>query len=585
MKRHTHQRWLSALAALAALLWLPSVAGWPVAASSPAAVLTQHNDNGRTGANLNETILTTHNVNVSEFGKLFARTVDGQIYAQPLYVPTLLIHNAFHNVVFVATMHNSVYAFDADDPAASAPLWQVSLGASAPITYTLPNDTVGHDFGPDDYRDIATEVGILSTPVIDRNSQTLYVLAFNREPTPATCPCRYAHRLHALNLLDGTDKHAPAVIAGAVPGSGADSVNGTVTFSSTTQLQRAGLLLADGVIYIGFASYGDEPPFHGWLFGYSAASLARVSVFNDSPETGRSGIWQSGQGPAVDAGGHVYVVTGDGLYDPAHGEYGDSVLRLDPQSVSGGLLPVHDHFTPMEQAQLDLNDTDLGSAGPLVIPGTNLLLAGGKSGKLYLLNENDLGGYQEGPGSSDRVVQSLQATNTITNSGHIHGTPVIWNGPNGPRLYIWGEGEAIKEFRLTIHTTVSATIQTTPVATGSTKLQNWYMPGGFLAVSANGSAAGSGIVWASHPITNANLATVKGILRAYDAADVSHELWNSTQNAARDGVGKFAKFNPPTVANGKVYLATFSNQLLVYGLFNPPEPQPWPRWFIPLLLR
>ena len=557
-------------AALAALLWLPAA---PATGSGPASMLTQHNDNNRTGANLNETSLTTSNVNVSQFGKLFARAVDGHLYAQPLYGPGLVISGTTHNVVFVATMHDTVYAFDADDPAAAAPLWQVSLGTSAPITYTLPNTTtVGHDFGPPNYQDIAVEVGIVSTPVIDPNTHTLYVVALTKEPNPPTCPCQYAHRLHALDLATGAEKFGgPVVISGTVSGQGWDNVNGSLIFSSTQQLQRAGLLLNNGIVYIAFASYSDWTPYHGWLMGYNATTLQQVSIFNASPNSELGGIWQSGQGPSADSAGHVYLLTGNALYSPTVGDYGDSFLKLDPSGVVTSLLPVIDSFTPYDQANLDMNDLDLGSAGALLIPSTNLILGGGKSGKLYLLNGLDMGDYQQGPGGTDRVLQSFQATNIINNTGHIHGTPVFWNSPSGPRFYLWGEGEALKEFSLTINSPVSATIQTTPVATGTTTLAAGAMPGGFLSVSANGSTPGTGIVWASHQLQDANHNVVPGMLRAYDAFNVGVELWDSGQNAARDAVGNFAKFNPPMVANGKVYLGTFSGQLLVYGLLGSPS--------------
>ena len=438
-------------AALAALLWSPVSAA---SGTGPSPVLTQHNDNGRTGAYLSETLLNTANVNVAQFGKLFTRPVDGQIYAQPLYVPGLTVAGAIHNVVFVATTHDSVYAFDADAPAASAPLWQTSLGAAAPITYTIPNTTaVGHDFGHPGYVDISPEVGVVSTPVIDPNTNTLYVVAFTKELDPPNCPCHYAHRLHALDLASGAEKlGGPVTISGTVSGNGDDAVDGLITFQSQQQLQRAGLLLNNGVVYIAFASYGDWTPYHGWLFGYDAATLRPVSVWNSTPNSGLGGIWQSGQGPAADAGANIYLMTGNGHYSSETGDYGDSFVRLNPNGFISGTLTVADSFTPSDESELDLNDLDLGSGGPMLIPGTQLMLGGGKSGVLYLLNQLDMGGYEQGPDETDRVVQSFQPT--LTNAVPPQGTPVFWNSPSGPRFYQWGTGEALKAYSLAIHSAV-----------------------------------------------------------------------------------------------------------------------------------
>jgi hypothetical protein len=373
-------------------------------------------------------------------------------------------------------------------------------------------------------------------------------------------------------VTTGAEKFGgPVVISGTVPGQAWDSDDGVITFNSRQQLQRAGLLLNDGAVYIAFASYGDQLPYHGWMLGYNAATLQPVSVFNSTLSTGLGGIWQAGQGPAADADGNVYVMTGNAPYDAETGDYGDSFLKLNPHAVVSDTLPVVDSFTPFDQADLDVYDLDLGSGGPLLIPGTHLLLGGGKPGKFYLLDQDDMGGYQQGADGMDRVVQSFQATILHNNVAyHIRGTPVFWTSPNGPRFYLWGEGESLKEYDLTIHSPVSATIQTTPVATGTTKLPSFSIQGGFLSISANSSAPGIGIVWASYPVTDAVRSGLQGVLRAYDADNVGHELWNSQQNPARDGVGDFAKFNPPTIANGRVYLATFSNQLLTYGIMAQP---------------
>lgn len=553
--------WMALLTSLAAVAHSSPLTGTTAAI----AVLTQHNDISRTGANLNETILNTANVAVTQFGKLFTRTVDGQIYAQPLYVPHLTFPGrGSHNAVFVATMHNTIYAFDADDPGLATPLWQTSLGPSAP----LPSP----DIGPNPYEDISVEVGALSTPVIDPASNTIYAVAFNKDsPSGCTISCTYNYRLHALDLTTGAEKFGgPTLITGMFPGCGWDNSFCVLTFTPNRELQRTGLLLDNGVIYFAFASFGDQAPAHGWVFGYNAATLQPVSIYNTTPNGGYGGVWQSGQGLATDANGYLYFMTGNGTFTNAVGnvDFSDSFIKLDPSNIANGLLPVADTFTPYNQAYLDANDIDLGSAGVLLIPNTNLLLGGGKEGKLYLINRSNMGQYN-GPGGPDNVVQSFQVTSIVSNTGHIHGSPVYWNSPSGPLVYVWGEGDPLKAFSLSVHSQISATFLTTPVATGTTTLHSSFMPGGILSISANGSIPGSGIVWASHPMTDANHTTSWGVLRAYDASNVGVELWNSQQNLARDDVGIYAKFCPPTVVNGKVYQATFSNQLAVYGLLAP----------------
>jgi hypothetical protein len=509
-------------------------------------VLTQHNDTGRTGTTLHETTLNTTDVNVKTFGKLFTRPVDGQIYAQPLYVSALHIpHKGTHNVVFVATMHNSVYAVDADDPRASTPLWQVTLGASIPIT----NADFGGRYGP--YRDISVEIGIVSTPVIDRATDTIYVLAANRDSDG-----RYVHRLHALDLGTGAEKFGgPVGTQGSVPGRGVSSLDGIVTFDNKQQVQRAGLLLANGLVYVAFGGYADTDPYHGWIFAYDARTLQRRAIFNDTPNGAEGGIWQAGWGPAADASGHVYVATGNGDWDASRREanYGDSYLKLSPT------LAVDDWFTPWNQADL-LDDQDLGATGLMLIPGSRLLVGGDKQGTLYLLRQDAMGHYNRH--GDTQIVQRFQAT-----KGPIHGGTVFWDGPSGAQVYVWSANDGLKAFSLS-----SGIFQTTPASQSTVTIPPNGFPGGMLALSANGSTAGSGIVWALCPYSgDASTGAASGILRAFDASDVSKELWNSRQDASRDDVGTFAKFNTPTIANGKVYVPTFSGYLAVYGLLPPPH--------------
>ncbi|MEO7718267.1 MAG: pyrrolo-quinoline quinone [Capsulimonas sp.] len=514
---------------------------------SQVSVLTHHNDNLRTGTNSGEKILSTKNVNVNTFGKIFTRSVDGQIYAQPLYVPKVSIpDHGKHNVVYVATMHDSVYAFDADDPAASEPLWHVNLGTPRPSGF----DT---RYGP--LRDIRGEIGILPTPVIDPKTKTIYVAAYTQDGAPGP----YHWKLHALDITTGSEKFSgPIEIGATIPGTGDGNVGGVLTFNPTLQNLRPALTLAAGVVYVASASFADTNPYHGWVIGYDASSLAQVSVFNTSPDGDEAGLWMAGEGMTVGSDGNLYCLTGNGASTIRSGgaSYGEAFVKLSPK-----LLPL-DYFMPSNADALNAGDTDLGAAGVLAIPGKKLVISGGKEGILYLLNTNKMGKYNAG---GDDVVQEWQAINTSqSGSHHVHGTPIYYSGASGAHLYVWGENDYLRAFSFngdTFNTTASS--KSTMLAPQI----NSGMPGGFLSISANGGAAGTAIVWASTPYeADAQHDTVTGILRAFDANDLSKELWNSSQNAERDAIGNLAKYNPPTVANGKVYAATFSNALVVYGL-------------------
>ena len=529
------------------------LAGQPLAANTPlrpadppVMVLTRANDNAHTGANLNETVLGTTNVNTVTFGKLFTRTVDGQLYAQLLYVPNLDIpDHGVHNVIYAATMKNNVYAFDADDATLSAPLWQKNLGPAAPAI----------DWGAS-YKDILGSVGILSTPVIDPATNTLYTVALTKTVTNPGGITRYAHYLHALDITTGAEKFGgPVVITGTVPGNG--MLGATVTFSSAIQMQRPALLLSNGVVYFAFGSYADQHNYHGWVMGYDAQTLQQRYIMNTSPNaTNGTSVWQSGTGIAADDVGDLYLMTANGPYDSSLGNWGNSVLRIRPSATVTSLLSVADWFAAYNQTALNLSDKDLGSGGPLLIPGTNHLAGGGKEGYMYLLDRGNLGHYTAG--GPDNIVQRF----AISGTNLIFSTPVYWNGPNGPLIYIWITKDRLRAYSLIVTDTQHVAFKLPAVAVGSATAPQ---PGGMLSISANGNAAGSGIVWAFQPQTNANQALVAGILLAYNASNVSQELWNSTL-LAKDAVGNFAKFNNPTIANGKVYVPTFSNQLVVYGL-------------------
>lgn len=799
-------------------------------------IITERNDIARSSANLQETQLNIGNVNVGSFGKVFERAVDGHIYAQPLYLPGVNIGGRGpRDVVYVATMHNSVYAFDAHDPAAGAPYWHRSLEPSC----ALPDGNIGFACGV--YHDIAVEIGIVSTPVIDVAAGSMFVVTFTRIGTPGSLNANYRHWLHKLDITTGADlAGSPIQIHASFPNS-----HGAVQFDSKCQNQRSSLLLTGGVLYLGFGSYCDSGPYHGWIIGYSAATLQPTGAFCVTPNGSEAGVWQAGTGLAADEGGNVYFLTGNGSFDQNKSNFGDCLIKLSPQL---GLL---DWFSPFNNQTLSVKDADLGSAGVVLLPNSDLLVGGGKEGRLYLIDRQHLGHFN--PAGDTQIPQSFQATGVPDAAGHappaathhIHGSAAYWDAADGARIYVWGENDWLRAYRFDgsrfvtvpgaaeinfkttlpetavggpalasdgvrlglawtggdpgrhvnfeasadgsnfagkimlnersvdgpaltfgngtwhigwagtdaqrhlniissadgaqwvskvtlnetspfgpalafgngrlflawtdqhnslnvmssadgVHWSGKVTLTDTstrgpglsfingrlyllwqsppptrslnimesadgitftgkviladnsdfhpslidigqfclawtgrdtaqslntltgtathglgdkrtsrdtargapslatlgpttflgwtgtdgdpaghvnvahvlgqPLPTTSPMLASMGMPGGMLSISANGSEAGSGIVWASLPLQgNANQQVVPGILRAFNAQNVAQELWNSHQNAARDEVGNFAKFCPPTVADGKVYLGTFSGKLNVYG--------------------
>jgi hypothetical protein len=530
--------------------------------SASVAVLTHHNDNARTGANLAESLLTTKNVNTNQFGLLYTRPVDDQIYAEPLLMTNVTIQGkGTHNLVIVSTVNDSVYAFDADDSTVTTPYWQVSL--LVPNSVAPRNtDMTGACGGA--YHDFSGRMGIVGTPVIDPATRTLYVVARTKEATST-----FVQRLHALDLASGAERsNSPVVIHAQYTGNGDGSVGGVITFDSQRQNQRPGLALVNGVVYIGWSSHCDWGPYHGWLIGYDSATLKQVSMYNDTPEGGYGGIWMSGQPPASDSAGNLYLSTGNGTVgntstldptDPIN--RGESFLKLTP---NGSQMTVASWFTPYNWQDLENGDVDLGSGGLLLIPGTSLALSGGKQGMMYLVNRDTMGGLSSSGVADDNIVQSFQIT-----FSQIHGGPVWWDGPSASYAYTWPASVQLQQYQFD---PVGGMFLLPATAQSPTSAPNGQ-PGGILTLSANGTNTGSGILWASHQLGgDANQSVRPGILRAYNAENVGLELWNSQQNSTRDAVGNFAKFVPPTVANGKIYLATFSNRLNVYGLFAPPAP-------------
>jgi hypothetical protein len=548
MRPPTRVRTLLVFATFLCATLVAALAATPAFAQT--SVLTHHNDAARTGANVTETVLTTTNVNVSQFGKLFERAVDDEIYAQPLYVPGVSIPGVgTRNVVYVVTNSDSVYAFDADDPTASTPLWRVSyINAAAGITPILHTD-VGQACGT--YQDFAGNIGITGTPVIDNVSQTMYFVTKTKESG------NFIQRLHAIDIRTGTERSgSPLLIQASVPGTGdGRDANNNIAFNPRTENQRAALLLDHGVVYITWASYCDQGPYHGWIIGYDATTLAQVLVYNTSPDGGLGGIWQSGGGLAADPTGNLYALTGNGTFnaDTGGASFGNSFLKVSP---TGTLL---DWFTPYNWSFLNATDEDLGIQNPLLVPNTDLVIGGGKEGVLYVVGRSNMGHVHSG--DNNQIVQSFQASS----SGRMNGGSVFWSSPTyGPAIYLWPAGDPLKVFRLVGGQFV------TPASAQSTALAPGGMPGGQLAISANGGTGGTGILWAAISRGgDANHAPQPGILRAYDATNVTRELWNSEQNATRDRLANFSKFAAPAVADGKVFVSTLSNKLVVYGILSP----------------
>jgi outer membrane protein assembly factor BamB len=572
-------------------------------------VLTQRNDNGRSGANLQEKILTIGDVSAqSKFGKLFSVAVEGNIYAQPLYVSGVERGtDRIRNVVYVATERNNVYALDADT---GEQIWSKNLGL--PMSDTDITDYAQNTLGLSYdwvYEDLYPDIGITSTPAIDIANRLLFVVAKLNSPGDSNNPI-YVYRLYALKLDTGENAQAPTDIRGSVKGDTSDAKNGVLVFAPSLQLNRPGLLLANGKLYIGFGSQGDVQPYHGWVFAYQTAHIDQPpEVFCTTPAMLKGpsaslrligypggGIWQSGSGLVADSAGNVYLSTGNGLWDGQR-DFSDSIVKLGPD------LKLLDWFTPWEHKLLDEKDLDLGSGGPVLV-SPQILVAGGKEGKLYLLNPNRLGHNSVTAAvENSHIWQSLQVT-LLPPAGqhptkgnhfhHIHAAPTLWNTSDGVRLYVWPEMEKLKAFKINaadrrlVADGESSILAPLPLPHKITS-----MPGGILSISADGDQRGTGILWATIPLKeDANRKNVPGVLRAFDALDITKEIWNSEENS-NDTLGYFAKFNPPTIANGKVYVATFAPEdsdeeqtgcarLVVYGLFgdggrkNPEEYQTRP---------
>lgn len=508
---------------------------------------TQHNDVYRTGANLQEHELTPAVVRSGRFGKLFSISVNGQVYAQPLVATGIEIDGQGpRDVVFVATMENNVYAFDANS-ASEAPFWKVNVGPPVPYQ-EIPQGitTIGDTYN------IRQWIGITSTPVVDRAADRLFLTAKIKEPAGI----RY--RLFSLNTANGNIVRSTEITV---------NQNGRpIPDFAFRHLQRPGLLLSKGLIYVAFGAHQDPPDQTGWILAFSAETLEQKYALGTTERGNGGGIWQAGNGPAADDDGNLYFMTGNGDFNQRD-QLGTSFVKVSPD------LRILSWFTPANYRKLNLLDLDLGSAGPVLLPDTGELVGGGKEGRLFLLKQSDLGGLERHTfwhAQNNPPVQSFRGTPGwrltwtswipgLWNEGyhHLHGSPVYWRSRSGRHLYIWGEEDNLRSFSYDRATHFN------PKAGKSRVRAPEGMPGGILSLSADGDH--DGVLWAALPLDeDAFIATVRGVLRAFDATTLE-EIW-STAAADPNDRFSFAKFCPPSVVNGKVYLATFSDRLNVYGL-------------------
>lgn len=559
-----------------------------IAVTDLAGVFTYHNDLARDGVNSQEYALTSSTVTTSTFGKLFSCQVDGAVYTQPLWVPSVSIGGGTHNVIFVATQHDTAFLFDAD-ASPCVTYWNINLldtlhGGTAgeqPVVW----EDVGYCYG-----DIYPEVGVTGTPVIDPTTNTIYLDSASEIPGSSSGNCSlppgsYFHRLHALSLITGSEVfNAPMTIAASVAGTGDGSSGGFVSFTSQMENNRSGLALTGGTVYVAFSAHEDATPYHGWLIGYSASDVQQqTAVFNTTLNGvagvnggADGGIWGGGGAPAVDETGDIYVSTGNGIYDessvPPSNDYGDSDLRLHPTSgvTPNGLnLIVAGWFTPDDQLSLEQNDTDLGSGAGVLLPDqttpglpTHLLVQVGKEGVVYLMDRDNMGQYN--PSTNSQIVQ------TFSGAGGLWGTAAFWQNA----LYYAGAGNP-----MTMFTFDPATGQFNPTPPSQSN-NSFNFPTATPSISSQG--ASNGIVWAIdasfYGYANGNAGvncsvspppaacTGPAILHAYSATNLATEYWNSTQAANnRDQAGNAVKFVPPTIANGKVYVST-RTEVDVYGL-------------------
>jgi len=504
-------------------------------------VTTFHYDLARDGLNLKETILTPTNVNSTQFGKVGFYNMDGKVDAQPLYLANVVIGGRFHNVIYAASEHGSLYAFDADD---GTQLWQLSLLGNG----ETPSDNHGCS-------QISPEIGISATPVIDRKqgpNGTIFAVATSKDSNGG-----YHHRLHAVDLTTGTETTSPTEATGTFPGTGDNSQNGNVVFDPSQYAERAALLLLNGTIYTGWTSHCDIGLYTGWIMGYNESTLQQTQLLNVTPNGHNGSIWMSGAGMAADNNGFIYVLDANGTFDttldmngfPNKGDYGNAMIKL---STANGKLAVADYFTMYNTQSESAQDVDLGSGGALLLPDQtdshgvvhHLIVGAGKDRNIYLADRDNLGKFNPANNPMDNnIYQELPGAN----AGLVYSSPAYFNGV----LYYASDSDALKAYPIT-----NAQMATTPSSVSPTKFGH---PGPTPTISSNGTQ--NGIVWALDSSTNN-----PAILHAYDPSNLAHELYNSNQAPnGRDGFGNGNKFITPMVVNGKVYVGTPTG-VAVFGL-------------------
>jgi hypothetical protein len=513
-----------------------------LAFAAPAAiaqVTTSQYDNLRTGATLNEKILTPQNVNANRFGKLGAFKVEGAVYAQPLFIPSVEIPGkGKHDVLFIATEHDSVYAFDATRPG-DPPLWQLSLLDKTRGSVPVSEDDVQCPF-------IRPEIGITSTPVIDLKTGTLYVLA-RTKIRHAVGSDEYFQHLHALAITTGVEKFAgPKLISASLPGNGRGSSNGQVRFDALLENPRASLLLANNILYLTWASSCDVDPYHGWVMAFDPQSLAQRAVLNVTPDGSEGGIWASDTGPAADADGNVYVPTGNGTFDAGSGgrDYGDSVLKL---VLEGSSLAIRDYFTPHDQERISNGDADVGSSGPLLLPDQpgphrHLLLQPTKDSTIYVIDRDQMGKFHQ---DRDALLQRIRM------AGGGYGAMAYWNG----HVFFAASDDFLRDYA----------IKNGQLILSEYSAVKFVNPGATPSVSADGTK--NAIVWAIATKTWNGPDNKPAVLYAFDATKLSQPIYTSEQNSQRDRAALATRFVIPLVVNGRVYFGT-RTEVEVYGLLQ-----------------
>jgi hypothetical protein len=503
-------------------------------------VTTFHDDIARDGLNAQETILTLSNVNSTQFGETGFDTVDGLVDAEPLYLANVTAGGKLRNVLYVATEHDSVYAFDADS---GAQIWKTSVIETG--------ETTSDDRG---CGQVTPEIGITSTPVIDRKqgpNGTLFAIGMTKDASG-----NYHQRLHALDITTGAEiSGSPTEITATYPGTGDSSSNGNVVFEPGQYKERAALLLLNGNIYVGFSSHCDDRPYTGWVLAYSESTLQQTQVLDVTPNGSEGSIWMSGDGIAADSSGNLYFLDANGSFDttlnassfPTMNDFGNAIVKLS----TSGKLAVADYFETYNTVMESDQDEDLGSGGEILLPDQTdakgvvhqLVVGAGKDSNIYLADRNNLGKFEPSLVTDPNIYQEV----TGALSGQVYSTPAFFNGV----LYYGAVGDALKAFPMT-----DAMLATTP---SSQSAVSFPYPGATPSVSANGTQ--SGIVWALESSMSA-----PGVLHAYDATNLAHELYNSGQaTGGRDSFGNGNKYITPLVVNGKVYVGTQTG-VAVFGL-------------------